>query len=163
MSGGRVASHIEDARGWLARAARDWRRGERGRTLLELSLAEAEIRVARRLAEAEPLPAQGRPSRTAVVVAAAVATAAVLGTGVRWPSGSVDDRVPARAAAATVSLEYVPGTLLGLVAPARESLTARPWARPTVRDEAVWLHRLFEDAGAPTPGPALGLEEWLPP
>ncbi|GBD29856.1 hypothetical protein HRbin32_00948 [bacterium HR32] len=163
MPGGRVASHIEGAQGWLARAAHDWRRGERGRTLAHLSLAEAEVRLALRLAEAEPLPNRWRRSRTVAVVAAALAAATVLGAGVRWPGGSVEDRVPSQAAAATVSLGYVPGALLGLVAPARETLTARPWAAPAVHDETVWLHRLFEDVGAPTPGPALWPEDALPP
>jgi hypothetical protein len=130
--------------------------------LLELSLAEAEVRLARKWAEVEPLPAR-RPARTMAVAAAAVAAATVLGAGVRWPGGSVEDRVPSQAAAATVSLGYVPGTLLGLVAPARETLTARPWATPAVHDETVWLHRLFEDVGAPTPGPALWPEDVLPP
>ncbi len=155
MFAGRVMTHVEAAHGWLARAAEDWRRGERGRTVLHLSLAEAEVRLARRLAEVEPLPERWRPSPTLGAVAAAVVAAVVLGAWVRWTGGPVAHRAPSQPVAATVSLEYVPGRLLELVAPPQGTFTLRPWVGSAVREETVRLNWLREHQGVPGSSPAV--------
>lgn len=131
--GARVLVHIADAEAWLRRAKQEWRLGARGRALLTLSLAEAEVRVARQEAMAAPLPARRASGlvRVALTVACA-ALAVVLGadmwSGLRW--GGVEPVARNSAArpadARPVALSYVPGIVLRLVAPAPGSLSVAP-------------------------------------
>lgn len=147
---GRVVVHIEGARGWLERAEREWRRGSRARALLDLSLAEAEVRLARRAAATEPLPGVHRRPAVVFALAATGLLAVALAGGLRGPTREAPPR-SAHAAVRAVSLGYVPGAVLGLVAPPREGLVARPWAVPT-DESAPWLRDLLREAGVEVDG-----------
>ncbi|MCS7235415.1 MAG: hypothetical protein RMM30_05500 [Armatimonadota bacterium] len=142
----RVATHIEGARTWLDRAARSWEAGRRARALLDLQLAEAEVRLARHLAACEPAP-RVRRRPLAVVVAVAAVVAVALAGGVRWPADSPPERATAHAAGRAVSLGYVPGSLLALVAPPRGRLVGRPWAAASADEVALWVQAVLHEAG----------------
>ena len=114
---GRVTVHIEGARGWLARAAREWDRGCRARALLDLSLAEAEVRLARHAAATEPVPAPRKRTSGAAVALAAAALAVGLFGSLRAPTSTRPPQSAAPPAVRTVSLGYIPGGVLALVAP----------------------------------------------
>ncbi len=143
---GRVTVHIEGARGWLERAARAWETGSRARALLDLSLAEAEVRLARQLALSEPLPVARRRPAVVVAVLAAAVTVALAG-GLRWPAGTVPEKAAAHAAGRAVSLGYVPGGVLALVAPSRQPLVARPWTVRSGEEIPLWIRDLLREAG----------------
>lgn len=161
---GRVTVHIEGARGWLARAAREWDRGCRARALLDLSLAEAEVRLARHAAATEPVPAPRKKTSGAAVALAAAALAAGLFGGLRAPTSTRPPRSAAPPAVRTVSLGYIPGSVLALVAPDPGSpaggvfrhtlLGVRPGralgpvdrAGPAEED-GPWLRALLREAG----------------
>lgn len=148
---GRVTVHIEGARGWLERAARAWETGSRGRAVLDLSLAEAEVRLARQLALSEPLPvARRRPAVVAAVAAAAVAVA--LAGGLRWPAATVPAKATAHAAGRAVSLGYVPGSVLALVSPSRQPGVAPPWTVPSGEEVPFWIRDLLREAGLDSEG-----------
>jgi hypothetical protein len=128
-----VLSRIGEAEAWLRRARLEWRRGERARTVLTLSLAEAELRVARQEALSAPQP-DGRSSAiprvalTAVCTALSVMLGAGVWLGVRWTGQEPVARGPtARGVEARpVTLSYVPGNVLRLVVPAPEKVPAAP-------------------------------------
>ncbi|MDR5682930.1 MAG: hypothetical protein QN163_02740 [Armatimonadota bacterium] len=133
---GRVLLHMVDAEAWLRRARREWRRGARARTLLTLSLAEAEVRVARQEALSAPLPTRRTSAARLAVAAACAALVGILGAGV-WSGMQWDDSdgtargVIARPTEARMlSLGYVPGVVLRLVAPARDALSSDPRPAP---------------------------------
>lgn len=159
---GRVTVHIEGARGWLERAAREWGKGCRARALLDLSLAEAEVRLARYAASTEPLPARRKTSRVAVALAATALAVVGLAGSLRGPTSTTPPRSAAHAAARTVSLGYTPGGVLALVAPPREGpgglpekasggrtwggLGSDPWAG-SWEEDSRWLRALLREAG----------------
>ncbi len=163
--------HIEGARGWLERAAREWGKGCRARALLDLSLAEAEVRLARYAASTEPLPARRKTSGVAVALAAAALAVSLAGS-LRGPTSTTPPRFAEHAATRTVSLGYTPGGVLALVAPPREGpggllekasggrawgpqkslrdfwggLGSDPWAGSREEDSR-WLRALLREAG----------------
>lgn len=143
---GRVATHIQGARGWLDRAAREWASGSRARAVLDLTLAEAEVRLARRLAASEPAPVTTRRPVLVLVGAAAVLAVALAG-GLRWPASPISERAAAHAATAAVSLGYVPGRVLALVAPPEDRLVGRPWVSPSGDEATAWLRTVLREAG----------------
>jgi exonuclease VII small subunit len=145
----RVTGHIEGARVWLDRAARSWEAGRRARAVLDLQLAEAEVRLARQLAAREPAPHARRQPLALVVAVAAVVAAAVAG-GLRWPAAIPPERAAAHAAGRAVSLGYVPGSLLALVAPPGDRLVGRPWAEPSVDEATLWVQAVLREAGIET-------------
>lgn len=148
---GRVTVHIEGARGWLERAARAWETGSRARALLDLSLAEAEVRLARQLALSEPLPVARRHPAVLLAVLAAAAAVALAG-GLRWPAATVPEKATAHAAGRAVSLGYVPGSVLALVSPSRQHLVARPWTVPSGEEVPLWIRDLLREAGLDSEG-----------
>jgi len=152
-----VATHIQGAQGWLDRAAREWAAGARARAILALSLAEAEVRLAKHLAATEPVPAARRP--VTLVAAAGLVVALALAGGLRWPAAPVSEQVTAHAATAAVSLGYVPGRVLALVAPPQDRLVGRPWTQPPADEATVWLQALLREAGlAACPGKVIASE-----
>lgn len=150
MSGVDPASHvlfrIAEAQAWLRRARLEWRQGERARTVLTLSLAEAELRIARQEALSAPLPdrrssAVPRVALTAACAALSVVLVAGVWLGVRRAEQTPVARNPVARAeeARPVQLSYVPGIVLRLVAPAPErvSTTPRPVEVAIVTDREV--------------------------
>ena len=137
---GRVATHIQGAVGWLERAGRAWEAGARTRALLDLCLAEAEVRLARKLAATEPVPTARRPAGVPVVLA--------LAGGLRWPVAPVSEKATAHASGRTLSLGYVPGSLLALVAPAGAPLAWHPAGGED--DAAAWVRAFLREAGLDT-------------
>ncbi len=147
---GRVVVHIDGARGWLERAAGEWERGQRARAVLDLSLAEAEVRLARYAALTEP--PSGRRRKPAWALVAVAALAAALAGALRWPTGTAPERSAAHALPRAVSLGYVPGGVLALVAPPGEGRVGRPWTDPSAEDPTLWLRGLFREGGADPEG-----------
>ena len=144
---GRVATHIQGAVGWLERAGRAWEAGARTRALLDLCLAEAEVRLARKLAATEPVPTARRPA-VVWLVAAGVTVVLALAGGLRWPVAPVSEKATAHASGRTLSLGYVPGSLLALVAPAGAPLAWHPAGGED--DAAAWVRAFLREAGLDT-------------
>lgn len=139
---GRVTVHIEGARGWLQRAEREWQQGCRARAVLDLSLAEAEVRLARYAATVEPKPALHRGPAVALALAAAGLLAVAVAGGL-WGSRQQPSPPAAHAPVRAVSLGYVPGAVLALVAPPREIVLA-PWTSSPVDPGLGWRDLLRE-------------------
>lgn len=138
---GRVTVHIQGARGWLERAEREWQHGCRARAVLDLSLAEAEVRLARHAATSEPVPALRRRPAVALALAAAGVLAVAVAGELRGPRQPPPQ--PAHASVRAVSLGYVPGAVLALVAPPRE-IVAAPWTATPVDPALGWRDLLRE-------------------